>query len=124
MNLLFNKSIAGAILGVPPHKIKRVEEWENCVYVQGTRISRFVSKKKFMQAFVSLRKARAESLLVREISNNRFRVFNPENGNQYTVEFYDGKFICECEDYRNQVAFGMGGKCKHIYAVEEAKWKN
>lgn len=119
--LVFNKSIACAILGVLPHKIKKVEEWDNCVYVQGTKISKFISKQKFLQAFVNLRKERAKSLIVQEISHTKFAVFNPDNGHSYIVEFSDSKVKCDCEDYKNQVSTLGEGTCKHIYAVYAQK---
>lgn len=114
--LVFNKTIASELLGILPHQIKKVEEWANCVYVWGAKISRFISKQKFLQAFVDVRKERAKSLIVQEVSPTEFAVFNPDNHHNYLVEFSGTKIECGCEDYNNQVsAFGKGA-CKHIYA--------
>jgi predicted nucleic acid-binding Zn finger protein len=112
--LLFNKSIASYILNNP--RVKRVEEWENCVFViaQGQR-PQFVSKKRFYQAFVEMRKERAKDLAVWQ-NGNGYTVHNPQNGNRYVVTLKDHA-TCNCEDYKNQVSLWGKGACKHIYRV-------
>jgi hypothetical protein len=114
--LLFNKNIAAYILNNP--KIKRVEEWANCVFVvaHGQR-PQFVSKKRFFQAFVDMRKERAEGLALWQTSTRTYTVHNPENGNHYIVTLTPCNLTCTCEDYKNQMEVWKKGACKHIYRV-------
>lgn len=120
-SLVFNRTNASILIGILPHQVKKVEEWTNCVYVYGNKdskkISKFVSKKKFLEAFVNSRKERSKLLTVQKISPTEYAVYNPENDHNYLVEL-SGKVIeCGCEDYKNQMAVFGKAACKHIYAT-------
>lgn len=115
--LIFNHTNAGQVLNILPHHIRKVEEWGNCVFVTGRKLSRFVSKRKFYQEFVNSRKERAKTLTVERISDTEYIVSNPENDNNYLVELQDSMIECGCEDFRNQFNIFGKGCCKHSYSV-------
>jgi hypothetical protein len=122
--LLFNKSIASYILNNP--QVTRVEEWENCVFVvaHGQK-PQFISKKRFFEAFVSMRKERSVGLALWQTSTSTYTVHNPENGNRYIVTLKDTHATCTCEDYKNQMSVWRKGACKHIYrALAEINYKS
>lgn len=124
MDLVYNFTNASKVLGVPITEIRKIEVWENCVYICGKGFSKFVSKGKFLQQFVESRKERAKSIVVEKVSQNKYIAFNTENNNRYTVELLGGEIICSCKDYKKQVAEFGKGACKHIYAVIEGEKEN
>jgi len=63
-----------------------------------------------------MRRERAEGLHVTRIDLAKFRVHNPENNNEYVVDFGKRPVQCECEDYKKQREVLQAGACKHIYA--------
>jgi len=119
--LLYSRSAAARILGVPIERIRRVEVWAFIVLVVphkgfGLR-PRFISKKTFRTHFVEFRKEAARGLLVVSQHGAEFQVLNPENNNLYKVVAGGNSIKCTCEDYRNQIQFLGKACCKHAYRV-------
>jgi len=119
--LLYSRSAAARILGVPVEQIRRVEVWPFVVLVvprRGFKLRpRFVSKRVFKEHFVEFRRESARGLLVVAQNGAEFEVLNPENNNQYKVVVGSSNVKCACEDYRNQLQFLGKGCCKHGYKV-------
>jgi len=119
--LLYSRSAAARVLGVPVEQIRRVEVWVHVVLVvphKGYRLRpRFVSKRVFKEHFVQFRREAARELLVVAQHGSEFTVLNPSNDHQYKVVVGTSNVKCSCEDYHNQLRFLGRGCCKHSYRV-------
>ena len=104
--------------------IKRLEVWENCIFVQFVKgaktFQRFVSKKRFLQHFADMRRARSRSLQVtpNAFDKNHF-CCRGSQGDLYDLVAFEDGILCTCIDYQNQQNLipGKNKLCKHGYAV-------
>lgn len=119
-NLLYSKSAIARMECVNAEDVLRLEVWHSVVFViiRGRR-PKFYSKKAFKVHFVQLRQARAKALVATQnvFNPNIFTVRNETKGTAYTVNFFTGGVVCECEDWKNQSQFFGLAACKHIYAT-------
>jgi len=119
-SLLYSKTAIARMECVNAEDILRLEVWHSVVFViiRGRR-PKFYSKKAFKVHFVQLRQARAKALVATQnvFNPNIFYVRNETKGTAYTVNFFTGGAVCECEDWKNQSQFFGMAACKHIYAA-------
>ncbi len=117
-DLIYTAANAACILGKRFSKLV-IEVWFNVVYLHGSNLSRFMSKKAFRQAFVDFRKAGAKALTVTAnlFVPNTFKVRNETKNTAYDVLIIDRHITCGCEDYNTQFEAMGKGVCKHGYAV-------
>lgn len=86
------------------------------VWIKGFR-PRFVSKSVFKEHFNQRRIDEAKKLEVAEVQDF-YAVKNEAKGTFYVVTpLSNSEFVCNCEDYKNQITFWGKGRCKHIHAV-------
>jgi hypothetical protein len=118
-NLLYSKSAIARMECVNAEDVLRLEVWHSVVFViiRGRR-PKFYSKKAFKVHFVQLRQARAKALVATQnlFNPNVYYVRNETKGTAYTVNFFTGGVVCECEDWKNQSQFFGMAACKHIYS--------
>lgn len=123
-SFVFTRTAAGHILG---GVCQRLEVWSNCVWaivvVNGKKLCRFISKKRFLAFFAESRKQRSHAITVTQ------NVFNPrlftarsasDENKTYSLTVHDRFLSCSCEDFSNQCKLIPEGKpkaCKHVYAV-------
>ncbi len=102
-NLIYTASAAACILGKRFSKLA-IEIWANVVYLHGSHLSRFMSKKAFKKAFVSFRQAGVRALTVTAnlFAPNTFKVRNETKGTAYDVLIVEQHITCGCEDYNAQ----------------------
>lgn len=119
-NLLYSKSAIARMECVNAEDVLRLEVWRSVVFViiRGRR-PKFYSKKAFKVHFVELRQARAKALTATQniFNPNIYYVRNETKSTAYTVNFFTGGAVCECEDWQNQSKFFGLAACKHIYAA-------
>lgn len=116
--LIYNKSAASRIFGIPRHSITRLEVWANCIFVVAKGYGcRFVSKSAFKSHFVGWRQQQSKSIQTRNLSASDWSAFNPEKDSYYRVSLSIHGVFCECEDLKNQLDLLGAGCCKHGYAV-------
>jgi hypothetical protein len=124
-NIVYSISATAQILGVAKEAIKGFQVWGSCVWVwvKGSR-PRFLSFKLYRAFFVDRRKRDAEGLQVfKSVMVGGYIVRNPQRDSKYICTPYRDHIECNCEDYKNQVAFNPLGLsrpvacCKHGYAT-------
>jgi len=119
-SILYSVSAVRRLLGLGDRIMVKIREfgWVVWVWIQGKRPT-FISKKAFKQHFVDRRKAEAKGLVITQniFESCSYAVRNEVRNSVYKVNLRDDAIACECDDYKNQVAFFGRGCCKHGYAV-------
>lgn len=122
-SLVFSKSSAARILGIPASQIVKFVLYP-CVcwvHIKGQR-PRFMSRKPFYQHFAAHRQQQGQQLRqqgkVSKISGTRYTIASnsAENG-FYMVALHPDRVACDCHDYANQIEYIGRGCCKHGYAA-------
>jgi hypothetical protein len=131
-NIVYSISATAQILGIAKEAIKGFQVWGSCVWVwvKGSR-PRFLSFKLYRAFFVDRRKRDADGLQVfKSVMVGGYIVRNPQRDSKYICTPYRdsqgdaySRIECNCEDYKNQVAFNPLGLsrpvacCKHGYGA-------
>ena len=124
-NFCYSVSAAARILGVSASAIAGFQVWTKVVWVwvKGCR-PQFLSMATFKQHFVERRRAESDGLQVfKSVMVGGYIVRNETKDSQYICTPYSDRIECNCEDFKNQVAFNPLGLnrrvacCKHVYAT-------
>jgi len=121
-SFVFTRTACGHILG---GVCQRLEVWANCVWavvlVNGKKLVRFISKRRFFQWFAESRKQRSYGIPVTQnvFDKTKFTARSSRGEELYNLQALRGGIICDCDDFKNQMSlFGERRKlCKHGYAV-------